>query len=85
MKRYRLENWEWFQLLEEADIQEVSLEKGPLINSWFRDIKGNRSNYLHIDTSEEDQEILSGSLIYHREIDKKKTMKFSIFSYQGIH
>ncbi|MDR4317121.1 Mg2 transporter protein CorA family protein [Niallia circulans] len=72
MKRYRLENWEWFQLLEEADIQEVSLEKGPLINTWFRDIKGNRSNYLHIDTSEEDQEILSGSLIYHREIDKKE-------------
>ena len=79
MKKYRLENWDWYQLLEEADIQEVSLEKGPLINTWFREIKDKRTNYLHIDTSEENQEVLSGSLIYNREIDKKD--EYEIFHF----
>ncbi|HEO8419571.1 magnesium transporter CorA family protein [Niallia sp. FSL W8-0635] len=79
MKKYHLENWDWYQLLEEPDIENVSFEKGPIINSWFREIKDKRNNYLHIDTSVEDQETLSGSLIYHREIDKKE--EYEIFHF----
>lgn len=79
MKKYRLENWDWYQLLEEEDVGEVSLEKGPLINTWFREIKDKRTNYLHIDTALEDQETLSGSLIYHREVDKKE--EYEIFHF----
>lgn len=71
MNKFNLNEWEWYRLFKEEDIDQVNVENVVEVRKWFRDIKDKKHNYLKINTKIDGEESLSGSLIYNREINNK--------------
>ncbi|WP_445489906.1 magnesium transporter CorA family protein [Niallia sp. 03133] len=72
MQKYYINDWEWYLLKDKSDIDLVHSTYSKQIRNWHRTIEGKRKNYLQMNTEVEGRETLSGSLIYHRDIDSRE-------------
>ncbi|MFT8319682.1 MAG: magnesium transporter CorA family protein [Bacillus sp. (in: firmicutes)] len=72
MQKYDINDWEWFLLKEQEEIDLIHSKYMNPIRTWSRTIKEKNKNYLQMKTENEGKEVLSGSLIYHREIDSRE-------------
>jgi len=72
MQKYHMNEWEWYQLKEREELQEVHTNYNQEIKKWSQIAKNQKRNFIKISTETEGKEIISGSLIYHREAENKE-------------
>ncbi|PKG21502.1 magnesium transporter CorA family protein [Niallia nealsonii] len=79
MQKYHMNEWVWYQLKEQEGLQEIHTNYDQEIKRWSQIIKNKTRNFLQINTENEGREIISGSLIYHREVDNKDSYELFHF------
>lgn len=79
VKKYHIDEWEYYAVEQLDELDQIHSEYTQHIQKWRRQTENTNSNLLRINTSTEGKEILSGSLVYHREIDDRKSYELFHF------
>ena len=72
--------WKWIQLkTNEMNRVQAVIEQDHIIKDWLKHVRKSKNNYLRVDSLENGEKVVKGSLIYQKSFDEERDFKIFHF------